>query len=135
MNELAGLHHLGLTVSDAERSAKWYEQVLGFHRVGAVGGAGDARRKIFLRHAGLPIRLGLVEHRVGSGRRFDETNAGLDHLSFGVADATELEQWCVRLDEHGVQHSPISDARSISGARVLVFRDPDNIQLELFVEP
>jgi len=32
-------------------------------------------------------------------------------------------------------HSPIAAANSVPGAAVLVFRDPDNIQLELFAEP
>ncbi|MCW2750638.1 MAG: Glyoxalase/bleomycin resistance protein/dioxygenase, partial [Aeromicrobium sp.] len=35
----------------------------------------------------------------------------------------------------GVVHSPIADANTIPGAAVLVFRDPDNIQLELFAAP
>ena len=34
-----------------------------------------------------------------------------------------------------VVNSPIASANSIPGAAVLVFRDPDNIQLELFVDP
>ena len=32
-------------------------------------------------------------------------------------------------------HSPVAPANSIEGAAVLVLRDPDNIQLELFYEP
>ena len=32
-------------------------------------------------------------------------------------------------------HSPITAANSVPGAAVLVFRDPDNIQLELFAGP
>jgi hypothetical protein len=32
-------------------------------------------------------------------------------------------------------HSPITAVNSIPGAAVLVFRDPDNIQLELFAGP
>jgi hypothetical protein len=31
--------------------------------------------------------------------------------------------------------SPIAPANTIAGAFVLVFRDPDNIQLELFAAP
>jgi catechol 2,3-dioxygenase-like lactoylglutathione lyase family enzyme len=27
---IIGIHHLGLTVADVERSAQWYESVLGF---------------------------------------------------------------------------------------------------------
>lgn len=134
MTELAGIHHLGLTVLDLDRSARWYCEVLGFYEVGRFGGPGDERRKVFLRHDGLPIRLGLVSHRDGSRQRFDETVAGLDHLSFAVPDRHALEQWCVRFEDRGVEHSRITSANSIPGAFVVVLRDPDNIQLELFVE-
>jgi hypothetical protein len=34
-----------------------------------------------------------------------------------------------------VVHSLVAHANSIPGAEVLVLRDPDNIQLELFFEP
>ena len=83
MPEIMGIDHLGLTVSDAERSARWYQDVLGFERIGQLGDAGADRQKIFLRHAGLEARLGLVEHRSSSKRPFDETESGLDHLAFG----------------------------------------------------
>jgi len=135
MVELAGVHHLGLTVTDVERSARWYCDVLGFHEIGRVGGADDERRKVFLRHDGLTVRLGLVEHRATSVTRFDETAPGLDHLSFGVAGRAALDEWCERLTAHDVAFSPVADSRSIAGASVVVFRDPDNIQLELFADP
>jgi catechol 2,3-dioxygenase-like lactoylglutathione lyase family enzyme len=134
MTELAGIHHLGLTVLDAEQSARWYRDVLGFYEDGRLGDARDERRKIFLRHEGFPIRLGLVSHRDGAQQRFDETTPGLDHLSFAVPDRPALERWCLRFDELGVEYTPITNANSIPGAVVVVFRDPDNIQLELFVD-
>jgi glyoxylase I family protein len=134
-SELTGVHHLGLTVTDVEGSARWYKTVLGFSEVGRLGDASDERRKIFLRHDGLSVRLGLVEHRAQSGSRFDETTPGLDHLSFAVADRSQLDEWCAHLDRHSVQHSPVAEARSIPGALVVVLRDPDDIQLELFVDP
>ena len=134
MTELAGIHHLGLTVLDAERSARWYHDVLDFYEVGRLGDPGDERSKIFLRHDGFPIRLGLVSHRDGPRQRFDETIAGLDHLSFAVPDRRSLERWCLRFEELGIEYTPVTSANSIPGAAVAVFRDPDNIQLELFVE-
>jgi glyoxylase I family protein len=135
MGEIVGIHHLGLTVSDVERSARWYQDVLGFERVGQLGDAAAERRKIFLRHAGLDARLGLVEHEKSSKRPFDETETGLDHLAFAVPTREELERWAGRLDGLGVPFSPIADSFSIPGAAVIVFRDPDNVQLELFFSP
>ena len=129
---IRGLHHLGLTVRDVEASAAWYEQVLGFRRIDRYETADGTRRKVLLRHDHLDVRLGLTQHRDGHPEEFDETCAGLDHLAFAVSDRGELDSWALRLAGVGVTSSPIAPANSIPGAFVLVFRDPDNIQLELF---
>jgi len=131
---ITGIHHFGLTVRDVDASAAWYQDVLGFRRAGEFKAPDGTRRKVFLRHDGLQARLGLTQHRGGSQDAFDETRAGLDHLAFTVADRGELQAWAARLAAVGVVHSPVTAANSIPGAVVLVFRDPDNIQLELFAE-
>ncbi len=128
-------NHLGLTVLDVDVSAAWYTDVLGFHRVGEYTAPDDARRKVFLRHDRLRTRIGLTEHRSGPKDTFDETRAGLDHLAFAVSSRDELDGWAQRFSDAGVTFSPVASANSIPGAAVLVFRDPDNIQLELFTEP
>jgi glyoxylase I family protein len=132
---IIGIHHIGLTVRDVDASAVWYEEILGFQRVGEFEASDGARRKVFLRHDGLQIRLGLTQHRSGSRESFDETRVGLDHVAFSVADRDQLEAWAARLSDAAVVHSVIASANSIPGAAVLVFRDPDNIQLELFIDP
>jgi glyoxylase I family protein len=132
---IVALHHLGLTVRDVRRSAAWYAEVLGFRPVDDYVSPGGDRRKIFLRHDGFRLRLGLTEHRTGSHEPFDETHIGLDHLAFAVAGDHELTAWEQRLADHGITHSSTAAANSIPGASVLVFRDPDNIQLELFFDP
>jgi catechol-2,3-dioxygenase len=91
--------------------------------------------RVFLRHGGLRARLGLTQHRSGDHERFDETRVGLDHLAFAVADRAQLDAWVARLAAAEVVHSPVAPANSISSAAVLVFRDPDNIQLEFFLDP
>ena len=59
--------------------------------------------------------------------RFSETRTGLDHVGFMVSGHADLEAWESRLTELRVEHSPINDKEGYS---VLVFRDPDNVQLE-----
>jgi glyoxylase I family protein len=132
---LYGLHHLGLTVRDVQRSAAWYTTVLGFERAGEFAAPGGERRKVFLRHPNFDLRVGLTEHRAGSPDVFDETHVGLDHLAFGVGSAAELDEWQARLADLDVPHTPVTPANSIPGAAVLVFRDPDNVQLEMFYDP
>jgi hypothetical protein len=90
---------------------------------------------VFLRHDGLRSRLGLTQHRDGPRDAFDETRTGLDHLAFGLSSREELDSWARRFTELGVSFSPPAEANSIPGAVVLVFRDPDEIQLELFFDP
>jgi len=130
-----GIHHLGFTVRDVTRSAAWYVDVLGFEPAGSFEAPDGARRKVFLRHDGLRVRVGLTEHRDGDGAAFDERHVGLDHLAFGVGAREELDAWAQRLDAAQVVHAPVQPANSIGDAYVLVFRDPDNIQLELFYAP
>ena len=112
------------------------------HAAGSAAGAPGQRKTARDSRAVLaPIlsppraRLGLTQHRHGSQDAFDETRADLDHLAFAVAGRAELEAWAARLADAAVVHSPITAANSVPGAAVLVFRDPDNIQLELFAEP
>ncbi len=132
---LTGIHHLGLTVQDADASARWYADVLGFHRIGEFVSPTSMWRKVFLRHEGLAARLGLAEHFSGGAGPFDERRVGLDHLAFEVSDRAELDRWAARLTAAGVVHSPIAPSNTVPGAAVLVFRDPDNMQLELYFDP
>lgn len=131
---ISQVHHLGLTVTDAEVSADWYSTVLGFRRVGDFTSSDGSRRKVFLGHDSLGVRLGLCEHARSDGSRFDESRVGLDHLAFAVDSRDELRAWEQRLETCGVHYTPASPANTIEGACVLVFRDPDNIQLELIAE-
>jgi glyoxylase I family protein len=57
---------------------------------------------------------------------------GLDHLAFRVADPDELQRWAAHFDAMGVTHTGILNT---GYGPTLVFRDPDNIQLELYVQP
>jgi glyoxylase I family protein len=61
---------------------------------------------------------------------FDEQRVGLDHLAFRVSDRDELRRWVTHLDAMGVPHTGIID---IGFGPTVVFRDPDNMQLELYV--
>jgi glyoxylase I family protein len=61
-------------------------------------------------------------------RTCNDTRTGLDHVSFGVAQRADLDTWAKHFKMHSVLQSPIKDQERYA---VLVFRDPDNIQLEL----
>ena len=128
MTDISGYHHVTLTVSDVERSAAWYEQVLGlevFRRVQQ-----DELSKALLRHPTSGLFLVLVAHGehavVGP---FSERRCGLDHVGFAVADRASLERWKERLDAAGVERSDVIQG---SSGELVAFRDPDNIALEVY---
>lgn len=128
MPDFTGVSHVGLTVTDLDRSVAWYTDVLGFTLLMPTDEPG--LRRVLLAHPASGLLVGLSQHDAGSGEPFDERRTGLDHLSFAVASRDELLAWEERLREKGATFSPVNDAWYAS---VLVVRDPDNIQLELFV--
>ena len=122
-----GVHHFRLTVSDVDRSVRFYTGVLGFKKLM------DLNPGAFLSNGS--VGLGIGPHpfpdRALKGDRFDENRIGLDHLSFAVASRTALDDAARVLDGHGIAHSEIRDLGEAFGICILVFRDPDNVQLEL----
>ena len=130
MPRITGVSHIELTVRDAAVSAAWYEDVLGMRRFAEHDEhptPGVEGRVVNMLHPS-GVVLSVVSHPAGDGSPFSEFHIGLDHLAFTVETREELDAWAKHLDTHGVQRSAISE---MSYGSVLVFRDPDNIQLEL----
>jgi glyoxylase I family protein len=124
------LHHISLTVSDLGASVPWYTETLGLGIVGDQQHA-DGRTVVLAPASGAFVIL-LQEHKAHEGAGFSEHRPGLDHLSFRVHDLDALEQWREHFESLGVGYQPI---RTEDYGGVLIFRDPDRIQLELFVDP
>jgi glyoxylase I family protein len=132
---VTGIHHFSPTVSDVEASARWYERVFGMNRVPVSFphyGAEDDGYAILLIEPRSGIAIGLHHHDANPGQPFHESRTGLDHISFGVAERADLDAWASWLNELGVENSGVIDTGSPVPYSVVVFRDPDNIQLELF---
>lgn len=127
MPTFTGISHVDLTVSDVEASAEWYVDVLGLERL--VRQDLDGRVMVVLVHPETRLIIGLNQHEGRTAERFDERNPGLDHVGFSVDKRDDLIALAKHLTGLGVEHSPVTDAPSGMGA-ALVFRDPDNIQLE-----
>ena len=128
MPSTTGPHHIALTVSDPDRSAQWYCDLLDLQVV-MTHDDENVRFRV-LAHAGSGWLLGLRQYPDREADRFDEFRTGLDHLAFSVATRAELEDWERELSRRGIAFTPIAE---MSIGSVIVFRDPDNIQLEFWL--
>jgi glyoxylase I family protein len=122
MPTFAGVSHLALSVTDLDRSTRFYTEVLGL-LVALDFGHG---RICLDRTTGLTV--GLIAHPGGATGPFSELQPGLDHLGFAAADRDALVVWQEHFERLGVPHSPIQDTDL---GHHLNFRDPDGIALEL----
>jgi glyoxylase I family protein len=127
MPSLTGFSHADFTVTDPERSARWWEEVMGFTPIHQFEQETFAGR-VLVHCSG--VSVGVLRHDTTATESFDERRVGLDHFAFAVGDLDELEGWVRHLDKKGVEHSGVIDAHF---GPTLVLRDPDNVQLELFV--
>ena len=134
--DLGAIHHIRLTVTDIERSRKFYTELLGFQVAVEAPASHDPKSD-----PSYPVLWGGVVMAKGSyllglrpvaakGDRFDEDRVGLDHLSFNVESRAALNAAIKLLDERGITRGEIRELTSF-GICVVPFRDPDNIQLEL----
>jgi glyoxylase I family protein len=94
-------------------------------------GAEESGYAVLLMYPRSGVAIGLHHHENNPGLSFRESQTGLDHISFGVADRASLDAWASWLSELGIEHSGVIDTDKPVPYSVVVFRDPDNIQLEL----
>jgi len=134
---MAVVNHIGLCVTDLERSRRFYEAVLGFthQRDLQVPDAPASRllqvpepvglSAVYLERDGFVLEL-LAFDRDGNApqRERSFTEPGLTHLSFSVDD---IPATCQLVTEHGGQVLVDTDM----GGHAINVRDPDGQILEL----
>ncbi len=129
MSDFPPVAHVAVTVTDLERSTRWYTELFRSQPV-LDEDTGSFHHAVFALDGGQ--LFGLHVHPEGGDDRFHELRTGLDHVAFSAPDRAGLERWVTRLDDLGIAHGGIVDAHYGSG---LSFRDPDGIALELFAPP
>jgi glyoxylase I family protein len=130
-----GLSHLGLSVSNLERSINFYCDVLGatLARTPYEGDSPAFSGRMALVIIGSLI-LDLFEHSGNGGDQFDPSSTGLDHLALVAQTFDDLQRWARWLDLQKVQHSEMRDAQGVGS--MFDFTDPDGIQWEfLYLDP
>jgi len=135
------LTHVGICVSDLDRSLRVYRDVLGCKEVGrlelegeptaTLNGLPDVKvRAIYLERDGW--RLELLEFPVpgwiGPKAPRPMNQLGLTHLSFRVAD---LDAVCAQLQAAGGGLLPETRLELPGLTRVIMALDPDGVRLEL----
>ena len=135
---ISALHHLAVTVGDVEASAAWYQRVLGLQRLPAPfphhGDESPGFGILLLEPAG-GWAIGVHRHERHQAGAGDETRTGMDHVGLSVPQRADLDDWAAWLDALGVGHSGVVDMQEPIPYAALVFRDPDNIQLEFVYLP
>ncbi|MER6085721.1 VOC family protein [Streptomyces sp. NPDC001833] len=123
--------HVGLNVTDLDRSLAFYRDVLGF--VVLSQGSEDDRRYAFLGDgAGDAPVLTLWQQ---AAQPFEGGNAGLHHLAFNADSVERLQAYQSTLRAHGVTFAHDGVVAHSEGADSggLFFHDPDGTRLEISV--
>jgi len=122
MVAFAGVDHVSFSVTDLDRSERFYTDVFDLIRVMDFGNG----RILLHRHTG--FMFAIATHDGAQGAPFTELATGLDHLAFSAESRDELVAWEKKLHALGITYTPIRDMEL---GYHLNFRDPDNIALEI----
>ena len=124
--------HIGINVTNLERSRDFYGEVFGLSDMGGSGGGSDAapRRFAFLGD-GTNIVLTLWEQSEG---RFENNRPGLHHLSFKVPSIDHVREAEKKLLLRGATFAYEGIVPHAEGAQSggIFFEDPDGSRLEIF---
>ena len=132
--QIAGVHHMGLSVRDLDCSIRFYCDVLGaaLFREPYDGNSPSFSGRMAIVSLGA-LGLDLIEHASNGGEQFQPGRTGLDHLSFPTESLDDLRDWARWLDACDVSHSGVRDVAGVGS--MLNFADPDGIAVEfLFLD-
>ncbi|MEU2288009.1 VOC family protein [Streptomyces sp. NPDC013178] len=121
--------HIGLNVTDLDRSLAFYRDVLGFALIGE--GKEEGRRYAFLGD-GDHLVLTLWQQAQGP---YDRTRSGLHHLAFDAGSIERVRAYETALREYGVDfaYDGVVAHREGAASGGLFFHDPDGVRLEISV--
>ena len=121
------VHHVTLTVTDPDRSAAFYQRLLGPAEVAERTGNGWRRLRLLWPNG---LMLGVSTFTTtGPQDRFDPSRVGLDHVGFAVEDEAAVRAWAARMDTLGIARGPVEE---VPYAVAVTGRDPDGLPIEFY---
>ena len=137
-----GFSHVGLGTHDMQETIRFYEGVLKFPRVSdqvaqvQEGGtmhlvyfdAGEGQFLVFMESSGIAHIPADFDTGINGGLGVP---AGMYHFAFKVASVDELEQRRQSLTQADIEVTDIVDH---GYAKAIFFRDPNDLQLEFYVQ-
>lgn len=120
--------HIGLSVTDLDRSLAFYQDVL---ELEVIQVSTDPGRRFAFLGAGGRLLLTLWEQ---SAAAFDPGTAGLHHVAFQVPTLEAVEAAEAKLRGRGVmpRYDGVVPHREGGDSAALFFSDPDGIRLEIY---
>ncbi|QMU58842.1 MAG: VOC family protein [Boseongicola sp.] len=126
MLDITNFDHIGIRISDREKSIAFYE-LLGFEMI-ADGGYDHGHPLVMLHPSGININLlGPATAKPGENILMDEKPKypGITHMAVKVKDAAATERF---VTENGIA---ITGRRDFEGTQTIFIRDPDRNVFEL----
>ena len=126
MIEISNFDHIGIRISDREKSVTFYE-LLGFEMI-ADGGFDHGHPLVMVHPSGININLlGPATAKPGENILMDEKPKypGITHLAVKVKDAAATEAFVT------ANNIVITGRREFRGTTTIFIRDPDRNVLEL----
>jgi catechol-2,3-dioxygenase len=120
-----GIHHIVLTVADAQETERFYTKIF--------GEPDYATSHLAMYNIGSTLLFFVQkEQKNPLSEKFDPTIIGLEHLAFGLKNLDELQQVEQVLIDNHIQSSGIHiDANS--GKEKIWLNDPSNIRIEFYL--
>ena len=120
--------HIGLSVTDLDRSLAFYREVLDLE---LIQESADAGRRFAFLGAGGRLFLTLWQQ---SSAAFESRPAGLHHLAFQVPTLEAVQATEAKLRARGItpRYDGVVPHREGGESAALFFSDPDGIRLEIY---